>query len=178
MKTTEEFTAEVSRQRYLFYKSHPDVAPQCEANDNIVIDFARTKVLSLEDKSTWDAAYEANKGSFAPNRYGEPVAKPEAAPAPAPAPEPVLEGQELLRKLRKDMRSENPAVVFEAEDQLKRIQAGPRLEKDSDLSYLARLYAPAGLRNLPELHITWLRKRYGAGVVSAAINLNQASSRY
>jgi hypothetical protein len=178
MSTIEMTAAKVAKARWLFYKSEEGkgIAP-IQANESMIESYCDEHLLSLENVESWKLAAAALFGSLAENRDGLKVEKSRAE-IPAPAPEPVLEGQELLRKLQADLRSDNLATRFEADDELKRIQAGPRLEGDSDIRYFARLYAPSTLRRLSEPQITFLRKKYGANVVAAAINLNQASGRY
>ena len=169
MSTVQEvIDARVSKARYRFYKNHKNVAPN-QANESLIEDWADTNLKSLEDVSTWDAAYEVLKDGLAENKHNIIVERPRAE-APAPSPEPVLEGQELLRKLKSDLYSDDEAVRFEAEDQLKRIQAGPQKESETDVDYFARAYAPSTLRKLVEPQLSFVRKKWGAQVFGVAKN--------
>jgi hypothetical protein len=172
MNTVEQAEARFAQARWQFYKHHPNVAP-IQANEIFIDQWAVDNMKSLENVATWNAAYEALKDKLSENIHHVVVERPQAAPT-APA-EPALEGQALLRKLIADLNSDNAETRFDAEDQLKRIQAGARLEKDTDVTYLARLYAPANLRRLPDAQLVWLRKKYGPSTVGTAINLTQTT---
>jgi hypothetical protein len=172
MSTIEQIEARVAHARYRFFKGHRDLAPN-EANFQLVEEWCDANLKSLEDSSAWESAFEAlGKGSFAENRQNVVVERPRAE-TPAPAPEPILTEQELLRKLKSEMYSENPAVAFEAEDQLKRIATGPQNEGQSDKDYFALLYAPSNLRRMTEAKLKLVRHKYGAALVSFTINRSE-----
>jgi hypothetical protein len=166
----EVIDARVSQARFRFYKNHKNVAPN-QANESLIEGWADTNLKSLEDVTTWNEAYEVLKDQLAKNKHNIIVERPRAE-APAPSPEPALEGQGLLRKLQADSKSDNPSVAFDAVDRLKKL-AYPQQDGESDKEYFVRIYSPNLLRRASEPQLSFLRKRYGATLVSYAINRTQ-----
>jgi hypothetical protein len=171
MSTAELTAAKIAKARWLFYKSDEGkkIAP-IQANEKMIEAWADENLQSIEDVEAWKNAAAALFGSLVEKRDNIVVEKPRAE---APAPEPVLEGQDLLRKLQKDVRSsENPAVVFAAQDQLRRIASGPQREGELPLNYFRRLYPKVSLKRMGPAELDFVVKKYGATKVASVLNSN------